>query len=78
MRTVLALRSAAKTTELSTRYSHKTCDAYILDADQNRIGCTETIKALGVYFSRDLNMEAEIKHIVRAMRARYWTLRNLK
>ena len=53
-------------------------DAYLLDADQNRIGCNKTIKALGVRFSSKLNMDEQVDYIVRAMRSRYWTLRNLK
>ena len=36
------------------------------------------IKALGLHFSDRLDMEAQVSHIVRAMRSRYWTLRNLK
>ena len=53
-------------------------DAYLLDADQNRIGCNGTIKALGVRFSNKLNMEEQVSYIVKAMRSRYWTLRNLR
>ena len=53
-------------------------DTFILDADQNRIGCSSKIKALGVYFSNRLNMEEHVLQIIRAMRSRYWTLRNLK
>ena len=53
-------------------------DAYLLDADQNRVGCNETIKALGVRFSSKLDMEEHVKYIVKSMRSRYWTLRNLK
>lgn len=53
-------------------------DAFILDAEQNRIGCTKTIKALGIRFSNRLDMEDQVKHVVKAFRARYWTLRNLK
>ena len=53
-------------------------DAFILDADQNRIGCTDTIKALGLRFSSSLDMEAQVRHVVKTVRMRYWTLRNLK
>ena len=53
-------------------------DAYILDADQNRIGCVNSIKALGVRFSSDLSMEEQVRYITKAFSARYWTLRNLK
>ena len=53
-------------------------DAFMFDSDQGRVKCTDTIKALGVYFSSDLSMEAQVRHIIKAVRARYWTLRNLK
>ena len=53
-------------------------DAFILDSDQNRIECSNRIKALGVYFSNRLDMEEHVLHIIRAMSSRYWTLRNLK
>ena len=53
-------------------------DAFILDSEQTRIGCTRSIKALGVRFSNKLDMEEHVKYIAKAMRARYWTLRNLK
>ena len=55
-----------------------TADAFIYNEDQNRIGCGKTIKALGVYFLSNLDMEAHVQHIERSMRSRYWTLRNLK
>ena len=53
-------------------------DAFILDSDQERIGCTDTIKALGLRLSNRLDMEEHVKYIIKAFRARYWTLRNLK
>ena len=53
-------------------------DAYILDSENNRIGCGDSIKALGLRFSRNLDMGAHVNHVVKAMRSRYWTLRNLK
>ena len=53
-------------------------DAFVLGGDQNRIGCTDTIKALGIRFSNQLDMEAHVTHIIKSMRSRYWTLRNLK
>ena len=53
-------------------------DAFILDANQDRIGCTTSLKALGVRFSNRLDMEDHVQHIVKSMRSRYWTLRNLK
>ena len=53
-------------------------DAFLLDSDQNRIGCSKTIKALGLHFSNRLDMEAQVVHITKSLRSRYWTLRNLK
>ena len=44
-------------------------DAFILDGDQNRVGCTDTIKALGLRFSNRLDMEAHITHIIKSMRS---------
>ena len=55
-----------------------TADAYLLDSDQTRISCTNKIKALGLRFSNRLDMEDQVLHIIKAVRARYWTLRNLK
>ena len=52
-------------------------DAYLLDSDQNRVGCGQSIKALGVRFSNNLDMEAQVQHIIKSVRSRYWTLRNL-
>ena len=43
-------------------------DAYILDADQNRIGCTDSIKTLGLRFSNRLDMEDHVQYIVPPMR----------
>ena len=53
-------------------------DAYILDADNNRITCQESFKALGVYFSNRLDFELHVTTLVRRLRSRLWTLRNLK
>ena len=53
-------------------------DAYILDADQQRIGCQDKIKALGMYFSNRPTMVEQVKSILRKFRSRFWTLRNLK
>ena len=53
-------------------------DAFLLDSDQTRIGYSQKIKALGMHFSNRLDMEEQVKHITKSMRARYWTLRNLK
>ena len=55
-----------------------TADAYILDADGNHIGCTKGIKALGFCFSSRPDMSAQVEHIKKSMRSRFWTLRNLK
>ena len=53
-------------------------DAFILDADGNRIGCQKVMKVLGMNFSNRPNMWAHVEAICRGIRRRYWTLRNLK
>ena len=53
-------------------------DAFILDSDQNRLGCSQSMKALGIHFSNRLDMEDHVRYIEKALRSRYWTLRNLK
>ena len=42
-------------------------DAYILDVDGVRIGCTETMKVLGMHFSNRLTMQAQVDAIQRSM-----------
>ena len=70
--------NASKTTMMCISGAEYAADAYIYDADQGRIGCTDQIKALGVRFSNRLDMEQHVRHIIKAVRSRYWTLRNLK
>ena len=53
-------------------------DAFILDADGERIGCQKHMKALGMHFSSRPNMWAQVRAIKKGIRSRYWTLRNLK
>ena len=53
-------------------------DAFILDADGERIGFQKQMKALGMNFSNKPNMWAQVRAIQRGIRSRYWTLRNLK
>ena len=53
-------------------------DAYILDEDEQRIGCQEKIKALGMTFSNKPTMAAQVNSIKKKIHSRYWTLRNLK
>ena len=53
-------------------------DAYILDEDQERIGCQDRMKALGMVFSNKPNMNLLVEAIRKAFRSRYWILRNLK
>ena len=53
-------------------------EAYILDSDGNRIGCSKSIRALGLHFSSKPNMDAQVAHIQRSVRGRFWILRNLK
>ena len=53
-------------------------DAYILGADQERIGSQDSIKALGMQFSNRPTMDEQVKSITKKFRLRFWTLRNLK
>ena len=71
--------NAKKTTMLcvSDSLSYQ-AEVYMLDADQERIGCQERIKSLGMYFSNRPNMNAQVESITKKFRTRFWTLRNLK
>ena len=53
-------------------------DAYILDADGERIGFQKEIRALRMRFSNRPSMAAHIEHIRKSFRSRLWILRNLK
>ena len=53
-------------------------ESFIYDADGERIGCQERIKALGMYFANKPTMEEHVASIAKRFKARYWTLRNLK
>ena len=72
---VNALKTAMICVSGATEYE---ADAYLLDADNNRIGCVKEIKALGLRFSNKLDMGAQVAHIIKTLRSRYWVLRNLK
>ena len=60
--------NASKTTIMCISGAEYEADAYILDADHERICCTSSIKALGVRFSNKLDMEQHIKHIIKSVR----------
>ena len=71
--------NSAKTSMLCVSDSHAyKADAYILDSDQARVGCQETIKALGMHFSSRPDMWAQVNAIKKKFQMRYWMLRNLK
>ena len=53
-------------------------DAYIVDADGNRLRCQPSMKALGMRLSNRPDMGAHVQWISRSIRQRFWTLRNLK
>ena len=53
-------------------------ELFILDSNGERIGCGAELKALGLRFSANLDMEAHVSWIIKTIRSRYWTLRNLK
>ena len=62
---------------VSDSMSYK-ADAFILDSGQCRIGCQDTIKALGMHFSSRPDMWAQVESVKKKIRSRYWMLRNLK
>ena len=70
--------NASKTAMMCISGADFEADAYILDSDQQCIGCSTTMKALGVRFSNKLNMEAHVQYMIKTARSRFWTLRNLK
>ena len=53
-------------------------DAFMEDADGNRIRCQDSMKALGIRFSNRPDMHAHVKWIEKNLRERLWILRNLK
>ena len=53
-------------------------DAFIYDAEQDRVGCQSSYKALGMWFSNKPNVDAQVAAVKRGVRTRLWTLRNLK
>ena len=53
-------------------------EAFILDGDGERIGCQKKIKALGMVFGSRPTMDLQVECVVKKMRQRFWTLRNLK
>lgn len=53
-------------------------DAFIEDADGNRLRCQDGFKALGMRFSNSPDMSAHVDWIVKSMRSCLWILRNLK
>ena len=53
-------------------------DAFIYDADQDRLGCQDSFKALGMWFSNKPDVSAQVEAVRRGVRSRLWTLRNLK
>ena len=62
---------------MSDSLSYK-AEAYILDDDQKRLTSTDSLKALGVRFSCRPTMDAQVEHIKKSFRSRFWMLRNLK
>ena len=62
---------------ISESTSYK-ADAFIYDADQDRIGCQSSFKALGMWFSDRPNVDTQVDAVKRGVRARLWMLRNMK
>ena len=73
------LVNSSKTAMLcvSDALSYK-ADAFFFDDDMLRIGTTSSIKALGMRFSDRPTMDAQVAHLKKSFRMRYWMLRNLK
>ena len=53
-------------------------DAYIYDANENRIGCQDSMKVLGMIFTNRPDMSGQVRSIQKKIRCRLWMLRNLK
>ena len=53
-------------------------EAFIYDEDDNRIGCQDGLKALGMVFGKRPTMDLHVEQVKKKMRQRYWILRNLK
>ena len=53
-------------------------EAFILDADGERIACQDKIRALGMVFGNRSNMDLQVEHVEKKIKQRLWTLRNLK
>ena len=71
--------NASKTTMVCVSDSLSyTADAYMYDSEQERIGCSDNFKALGMVFSNRPTMAPHVEFVVRKFRQRFWTLRNLK
>ena len=51
--------------------------AYIDDADGTRVESVDRLKILGVHFSNNPDMSAQVEAICRKFKARIWTLRHL-
>ena len=53
-------------------------EAFIMDADGERVGCQDRMKVLGMVFVNDLTMDLQVNQVAKKMRMCFWTLRNLK
>ena len=53
-------------------------EAFIDDADGQRIRCGESLKALGMRFSSKPDMTAHVEWMLKSLRSRLWMLQNLK
>ena len=71
--------NASKTTMVCVSDSSSyRADAFIYDADQNRIGCQESFKALGMWFSNRPDVGAQVEAVKRSVCSRLWMIQNLK
>ena len=53
-------------------------ELFLIDAEGTRMDFTDQMRALGLHFSSKFDMELQVQHIVKTLRERFWTLRNLK
>ena len=52
-------------------------EVFIMDSNDNKIECVESMKILGFYFSNKPTVELHVDMVVKKLRQRYWVLRHL-
>ena len=71
--------NSEKTTLLavSTAASYR-AKAHLYDEDDNRIDCSQTLKALGFIFNEEANVHDQVEQLCKRFRSRTWALRDLR